>query len=134
MQPLLMLLPFLFTVAHAVYQDWPLERRDVEDSRDRRLRGTYEDPDYRFRKQSDHAFSRERRARLCGKKIIEQLLILCDSCILPIGSELAKRSVTRHDIYQAAHRLMKREQSIAAKCCAGECKISELEQLCCKNG
>ncbi|EYC01227.1 hypothetical protein Y032_0109g133 [Ancylostoma ceylanicum] len=93
MQRLLMLLPFLLTVAHTSYHDWPLERRHLEDSADYRQRGTYQEPDYRIKKHSDYVFSRERRARLCGKKIIEQLLILCDSCILPIGSELVKRSV-----------------------------------------
>ncbi|KAL6734312.1 hypothetical protein Aduo_004868 [Ancylostoma duodenale] len=134
MQRLLMLLPFLLTVAHTLYHDWPLERRHLEGSADYRQLGSYQEPDYRIKKHSDYVFSRERRARLCGKKIIEQLLILCDSCILPIGSELVKRSVDENTVVQATHRLMKRELSIATKCCAGQCKMSELEQLCCKKG
>ncbi|CAJ0606437.1 unnamed protein product [Cylicocyclus nassatus] len=132
MQLALIYLPCLFTLAETVLEEWPLERRSYEES-PAQAAADIPISDYRKRASSEALFTRERRVRLCGKKIIEQLLLICDSCILPAGSEIVKRS-DQNSVRQATRRLMKRELSIATKCCVDGCSLSELEQLCCKSG
>ncbi|KJH51969.1 hypothetical protein DICVIV_01860 [Dictyocaulus viviparus] len=125
-----MLLSLTFTLVHSLYYNGPVVKSPLDE--DLAYNNEISMSIKQHQPQSVH--TRDRRARLCGKKIIEQLLILCDSCILPVGSEIAKRSIYEENLTEAVHRLMKRELSIATKCCAGQCKLSELEKLCCKKG
>ncbi|XGW12704.1 hypothetical protein V3C99_013400 [Haemonchus contortus] len=110
-----------------------MERQELENLPEQELDvGTR---DAQLEKTPGLTLVRERRAkRLCGQKFIEHLLVLCNSCILPAGSEIVKRSLIDETARETVQRLMKRELSIAKKCCAGQCKMSELEALCCKNG
>ncbi|WKX96585.1 hypothetical protein Q1695_012764 [Nippostrongylus brasiliensis] len=126
MQPSLTLLPVMFVLVHSLYYEWP-----TREFNKLRPEATAQHQSWR-RSSSSPLFARERRANnLCGKRFIEHLLILCNSCILPAGSEIIKRVAHEQNPRQ---RLIKRELSISEKCCAGQCKMSELERLCCSKG
>lgn len=134
MQPALMLVPLIFTFVQSLYHDWPMERRAVEDRPAPRQR-TADYHQHAHHQPTSTLFSRERRSdKLCGKKLLKHLFKLCNSCILPAGSEIIKRSVNENDPSLAFRRLLKRELSIAEKCCSGQCSMSELEALCCSKG
>ncbi|KAK5972769.1 hypothetical protein GCK32_004562 [Trichostrongylus colubriformis] len=136
MQPAgLVLLMLIFSLAHTFHFEWPTERGELEDRPEYREQLTADDDDLPVTKSFSSTLVRQRRSKkLCGKKFIEHLLILCNSCILPAGSEIVKRSLIDETARETVQRLMKRELSIAKKCCEGQCKMSELEALCCKNG
>ncbi|VDL75940.1 unnamed protein product [Nippostrongylus brasiliensis] len=76
----------MFVLVHSLYYEWP-----TREFNKLRPEATAEHQSWR-RSSSSPLFARERRANnLCGKRFIEHLLILCNSCILPAGSEIIKR-------------------------------------------
>lgn len=63
-------------------------------------------------------------SRLCGTKLVDAIVKLCNGCVKPAGGKAvsAKRSLTS---------LIKRAQTLTEKCCINRCSFDDMKSFCC---
>ncbi|KAM3718789.1 Uncharacterized protein ACO02O_10733 [Dirofilaria immitis] len=63
-------------------------------------------------------------SRLCGSKLVDAIIKLCNGCVKPIGGKAVttKRSLRSY---------VKRGQTLTEKCCINRCSFEEMKSYCC---